>query len=43
MSYLKVIQNILHDKYVRDSKSRGNSVEEIKKLKWKCEESFKKR
>ena len=42
MSYPKVIQNILQDKYVSDSKSRGNTVEEVKKLKWKCEESFKK-
>ena len=42
MSYRKVIENILHDKYVSDSKSLGNTVDKVKKNKWKCEGSFKK-
>ena len=42
MNYPKIIENILHNKYLGDSKSGGSTIGEVKILKQKCEEFFKK-
>ena len=41
-NYPKGIENISDDMYVDDLTSGGNTVEEVKILKQKCEELFKK-